>query len=294
MTEDIRKAIDRLSAIDRKHADQAIESARALGALGAEALCAVLEVPTALNVPGGRRSISAELARQEPAGVIPALLKALAHEDWRPNQVASDAIGLMGEAAVPYLIENLETESAPNGRINTMLVLRRMGATAAAGAFAKLAREDDVAEGRAAAVEALGWLGGKESGSAVAAALEDASPLVRLKAVKAAGWLKAREAVEGTLAFARSTDAEGRAAAVYTLDRIADTRATPFVTDALKDPAPYVRWSAAVALRRLWQESCQEAIRAALADEEEPVRAAARETLRIAAPDLARKLLPEE
>ena len=291
MKEEIREAITHLSGFDRKHSSEAIEAARALGALGVEALCAVLDTPAALNVPGPRRTLSAQLARQDPAAVAPALLRALAHKDWRPNQVACDAIGLMKETMTPALIDNLETEREPTGRINTILILRRMGVSAAAPALAKLAREDPVAEVRAAAVEALGHLGVSQAAAAVVAGLDDTSPAVRLKSVKAAGWLRMCEATEGILAFARSADTEGRAAAVYALDRIGEVRATSFVVDCLKDADPYVRWSAAVALRRLWQEGCETALEKVLEDTEETVAAAALETLCIAAPKRARGLL---
>jgi len=289
MKEEIQRAIERLSAFDREHASEAVEAATALGALGAEALCAALDAPEALNVPAARHALKDQIARQDPAAVAPALLRALAHGDWRPNQVASDAIGLMVDAMVPALIRNLETESEPNGRINTMVILRRMGVSAAGPAFAKLAREDAAVDVRAAAVEALGHLGVEEAGAAAVVALSDGSPLVRLKAVKAAGWLRAREAVDGVLAFARDADAEGRAAAVYALDRIGDTRAADDVVRLLKDPEPYVRWSAAVALRRLWTEGCEDAVHAAVGDEEETVAAAALETLCIAGPQRSRK-----
>lgn len=289
MKEEIRSAIEHLSAFGREHASGAIEAARALGALGAEALGAVLDTPEALNVPGGRRTVSAEIARQGPAAVAPALLRALAHRDWRPNQVACDAIGLMKEAMVPHLVGNLETEGEPNGRINTILILRRMGVSAAGPVLAKLVREDGTTDVRAAAVEALGHLGVEEADAAVAVALSDESPLVRLKAVKAAGWLQAREAVDGILAFARTADAEGRAAAVYAVDRIGDTRAADDVVRLLEDPDPYVRWSAAVALRRLWTEGCEDAVKAAVNDEEETVAAAALETLCIAGPRCCRE-----
>ncbi|HUV38274.1 MAG TPA: HEAT repeat domain-containing protein, partial [Planctomycetota bacterium] len=68
-------------------------------------------------------------------------------------------------------------------------------------------------------------------------------------------------------------------AAVYALDRIGDTRAAAFVIECLEDPDPYVRWSAAVALRRLWTPDCAAALRKAAADPEETVATAARDTL---------------
>ena len=291
MKEEIRKAIKRLSGFDRKHADEAAGAAEALGALGARALCAALGSPEALNVPAGRRMVSAQLGTQDASAVAPALLRALAHKDWRPNQVACDAIGLMKEAMTPALIDNLETEREPNGRLNTILILRRMGVSAAAPSLAKLAREDPDAEIRAAAVEALGHLGVSQAAAAVVVALDDTSPAVRLKSVKAAGWLRMCDATEGILAFARLADTEGRAAAVYALDRIGEVRATPFVVDCLKDADPCVRWSATVALRRLWQEDCETALEKALDDTEETVAAAALETLCIVAPTRARELL---
>jgi len=291
MKEEIRRAIERLSGFDRDHSAEAVEAAKAVGALGVEALCAALDTPEALNVPRARHALKDEIARRDPAVVAPALLRALAHKDWRPNQVACDVINLMQEAMTPALIDNLETERQPNGRINTMLILRRMGASAAAPSLVKLACEDSVAEVRATAVEALGYLGVAQAADAVVVALDDTSPAVRLKAVKAAGWLRMCDAAEGVVAFARSADTEGRAAAVYALDRIGDVRATPFVVDCLEDPDPYVRWSAVVALRRLWKEGCETPLEKALEDTEETVAAAALETLCIAAPTKARNRL---
>jgi len=291
MDETIRKAIEHMSGFGRGRADEAAEAARAIGALGVEALCAALLTPEALNVPKGRHALKDEIARQGPGAVAPALLAALAHPDWRPNQVACDVIALMPEAMAPRLIAFLVEAGPPHGRINAILVLRRMGVTDAGAALAGLAGGDPAPEVRAAAVEALGWLGADGAGEAVVRALADESGDVRLKAVRAAGWLRLPEAVDGILALLPSADAEARAAAVYALDRIGDARAAARVADLLEDPEPYVRWSAAVALRRLWTDACGPALAAALRDDEETVAASALDTLCIAAPRIDADLL---
>ena len=274
MTRDqVEELIRRLSGAE------AVEAAEVLGALGHEALCRALNTPEVLVVPGGRRALSAQLARQDAAAVTGALMRALAHKDWRPVQVAFDAIQAFGERMIPVLIENLEKEEEPAGRASTIMTLERMGASAAGNTLARAAHEDPVSEVRLAAVQALGRIGGDQAPAAAVAGLRDESQAVRLAAVRAAGWLRAREAVEGVIDFARAAATDARAAAVYALDRIGDTRATGFVTGLLKDPAPYVRWSAAVALRRLWTAKCEAALREAIGDADEVVATAALETL---------------
>ncbi|HUV39247.1 MAG TPA: HEAT repeat domain-containing protein, partial [Planctomycetota bacterium] len=211
MKEAIQSAIERLSAIDRAHPDEAVEAARAVAALGPEALCAVLEAPEALNVPGGRRTISAAFAVQSPAAVSAALVKALDHKDWRPVQVATDAIGLMAEAMSPVLVASMTPDANAWGLLNTITAVRRMGVETAGPALKMLAREHADERVRAASVEALGWMGVNEARAGIAAALSEDSAEVRLKATKAAGWLRLGEAVDGILAFAREADAPGRA-----------------------------------------------------------------------------------
>jgi HEAT repeat protein len=284
MNEAIRKAIEHMSGFGRDHSDEAVAAARAIGAMGVEALCEALLTPEALNVPAGRHALKDEIARQDPAAVAPALLKALAHKDWRPNQVACDVIELMKEAMAPRLVEFLREQGPPHGRINAILILQRMGVNDAGPVLVRLATDDPEPEVRAAAVEALGYLASDGATEAVAEALRDESGEVRLKAIRAAGWLRASEAVDGILAFLDHADAEGRAAAVYALDRIGETRATARVVELLRDPEPYVCWSAAVALRRLWNDTCRHPLEVALKDDEETVAVSALETLCIAAP----------
>ena len=284
MDETIRKAIETMSGFGRDRADEAVEAAQAIGALGAEALCATLMTPEALNVPKGRHALKDEIARQDPAAVTPTLLEALSHKDWRPSQVASDVIGLMKEAMAPRLIEFLAEEGRPWGRMNAIRILRQMGVDDVGPTLVHLATDDPAPEVRAAAVEALGWMASDGANETIAKALHDGPGEVRLKAAKAAGWLRLPEAVEGILEFLRSADAEGRAAAVYALHRIGDTRATPVVVELLHDASPYVRWSAAVALRRLWTEDCRAPLEQALADSEETVAVSALETLALGAP----------
>jgi HEAT repeat protein len=279
MNDEIRYAVDRLTRIDRGHPDEAVEAAEALAALGPEALCAVLERPEALNVPRGRRAISAALAAQDPSAVSAALIKALDSTDWRPVQVATDAIGLMAEAMSPVLVASMTPEANAWGLLNTITAVRRMGLEEAGPALRTLARGHADERVRAAAVESLGWMGTGRAAAALADALRDASTGVRLKAVKSAGWLRTCEVVDEVIAFGREADAAGRAVAVYALDRIGEVKATPFVIECLGDADAYVRWSAAVALRRLWTPDCADALQRATADTEETVAGAARETL---------------
>ena len=272
---------------------ESAEAADALAALSLEAMITALNTPEMLTRAPGRRKLSAHLAAQDPAEVMPPLLAALAYVHWAPNQVAIDALCAMGEPAIPYLIENLANEPDGHGRRQTIIALRRMDAIAAVSALERLGREDPVTEVRAHAIQALGMLGAEDSAPTITAALGDKSHVVRYEAIKAAGWLRLSAAADALVELLRSKSGQERALAVYALDRIGDTRATAAVVALLQDPSPYVRWAAAVAIRRLWKNDCQGPLEKALNDGEETVAAAALETLFIMAPSVPRHLLAE-
>ncbi len=260
---------------------EAVEAANELDSLGLEAMIGALEQPEVLVSPGGRRTLSKHLARQEMSAVLPSLVKAVSHGDWRPCQVACDALCLIGKEVVPALAERLlQKDIGTEGKKNIILALLRLGGADALKSIQKVAAEDNDADVRESAVSTLGRIG-IEDEKPILLALQDESENVRYAAAIAAGWLRIKDAAKGILELMKELSGDRKAYAIYALDRIGDLQATPIVCESLKDTEPYVRWSAAVALRRLWREDCHDRLIEMLDDPEETVAAAASETLRM-------------
>lgn len=258
---------------------RAKEAARQIGRQGAEAVRAALEAPEYLTVPAGRRALSLVSAGLPAPEVLPILFAALERKDWRPNQVACDALCVMGEAISSELTAQLRTSASGYARVLLILCLQRIGGPWAEAPLRKCARSDSEPQVRAAALQALGRLGASASAPEVMAGLSDPAPLVVDAAIRAAGCLRLPEAVARLQELLPSESAERRAALVYALERIGAPEGRPAILEALQDPDAYVRWSATVALRRLWAAACQAPLAERLQDPNATVAASARETL---------------
>jgi HEAT repeat protein len=123
-----------------------------------------------------RRDAALELGRIGPErGVIPALIQALGDDEWKVREAASDALGRIGPEAVPALIQALEDEDW-RVREAAAWALRviRPRAVGAAPALLQVLEDDENADVREAAAEALGETGlEKEVIPALIQALED-------------------------------------------------------------------------------------------------------------------------
>ena len=256
--------------------------------LGPEALKLALTFPEPLLFPPTRRWLARLALRMPQKDVMPVLLEALAHPDWRIYQVARDAISKMGTDARDALVENLETCPSKDGRIQTLYCLHHLadpfgpqavGDESLIAPIAKVAASDESADVRAYAITVLSRSEASEAADVIAAALDDTSEAVRLAAVAASARLGLKEAISALISMLSHTESEVRADVVRALDRIGDVSAAAVVRERLTDDNWYVRWAAVGALENLWEDDNAAALEAAADDENTVVAVAAREVL---------------
>lgn len=132
-----------------------------------------------------RKASSERLAQlPNPAAVAAKLVEVLSDRDQTgARNAAAEALGRMGEAAVPALLALLEHDGADQRRFAAE-ILAVVGSRTAEGPL--VAALDDVDPNvRVAAAEALGKVGGDEAASALELALERPDALLRLSAMDA-------------------------------------------------------------------------------------------------------------
>jgi len=155
---------------------------------------------------------------------LPALTKALKHDDWGVRHCVTEALWELGSEAVPALIEALQ---------------------------------DRKSEVRISAAKSLGLIGpgAKDAVPALAQTLTDQDVHVRLTAAKSLGEIGAgaEPAVPALIGGLRDTDTEVRAWCAYTLECIGPgaKEAIPALGRALNDKSPDVRAAAAEALKKI-------------------------------------------
>ena len=174
---------------------------------------------------------------------------------------AAYAIGSLGGAAVPGLIEALQT-GPEKVRLSASHALCAMGEPAVPALVE--AAGDAREETRVQAVDTLGNMGraARKSVGTLARALEDDSVQVRRRAAEALGTMN-REAVAALPALVRALgdeDVSVRGGTSLTLARMgpAARDALPVLTEALNDENWYVRGNALESLSRIGTpEACQ-------------------------------------
>ncbi len=298
--QDAKNAMDRLHS---KLSPEVVEAcAREIIRLGPEAFKLLVTFPEPLVFPATRHWIVSVALRMKREDVVPILLEALAHPDWRIFQIARDAIAKMGTEVTSDLVANLKRCTVPGGRIHTLYCLHRLadpfgplavGDKSLIARIAKVAGSDESAEVRAKAIEVLSRSEAHEAADTVVGALEDESEDVRLAGATAAGRLRLEKAVPSLIKMLTHEDAEVRADVVYSLDRIGDLAAAEAIRERLADDDWYVRWAAARALENLWEDENVAALESAARDENTLVAIAAIETLVRKVPEQARNTLVE-
>jgi HEAT repeat protein len=237
-----------------------------------------------------------------PAGPedVPALTRALGHEDARARIDAADDLGLIGSpaaAAVPALCKLMERDPDPLARI--------AGARALAGIDPKnekaipilaLALEDRTGKVRRRAAQLLGDLGpgARSAVDALIKASKDSDPTVSWAAVDALGQL-GPEAERAVPALVQALNqASTRGAAVDSLGQIGRQAqsAVTALEQVLKGDDVTVRWATATALVRIGGPGARPGIRFLLKPEGVPGRSLSDAAQILTAPT-AREALPE-
>lgn len=200
---------------------------------------------------------------------VPALLKALKHDDARVRaEAAADlgSLGGVGGEAAPVLVQLLK-DSEPVVRIRAAAALLRIDPknTDALPVLTESLKER-AGKVRKTAAEALAEVGPEARAAvpALAAVLRDDDAGVRWAAAEALGRIgpDAAPAIPALIELLRHDDASTRGAAGDALGWIGPKArsAVPALTAALKDPDEGTRWSAALALVRIEKSAGRAAV----------------------------------
>jgi len=211
-------------------------------------------------VPQPAKKPGAEPSGAGAKAAVPALIKALGHEDRQVRDHAAKALGEIGSPAIPALVETLKEEDW-QVRHYAAKVLGKLGSDARAAVPALIeALKDEHEDVRKAAAEALGKTGsdGKAAVPALMEALRDEHVPVRYRAADALGSIgpDAKAAVPALIEALKDEHEDVREAAVEALGKVGpDARAAvPALSQALKDENEHVRRGAAEALKRIQAE----------------------------------------
>jgi HEAT repeat protein len=186
----------------------------------------------------------------EPA--VPALIKALKDEYayLRVREKAADALVAIGKPAVPVLIEALEDKDAQGWAIG---VLDRIKDGSNVPALIEALKDKNV-QVRANAAKALMRIKDARVVPALIGALRDGNAFVRycaagsLAEAKSLPQAKGTPAVPALIWVLKHMDGRIRSQVAIALGKIKDVRAVPALIEALKYRDKTVRWMAAFAL----------------------------------------------
>lgn len=190
---------------------------------------------------------------------VPALTKALNHQDARVRTDAAEDLGLIGPPAadaVPALVKLMEQDADPLSRIAAAKASARIDPkNETAVPLLVEALKDKTGKVRKRAAESLGDLGpgARPAVAALAKAAKDSDPTVSWAVIDALGQIgpDAEPAVPALVEALK--DASARGAAVDSLGQIGRKARTavPALEQVLKGDDVTVRWAAAAALVRI-------------------------------------------
>lgn len=180
------------------------------------------------------------------------LEKVLNDEFVDVRKAAAWSLGQLGDkASSAALLKSLEKDSAPQVRSASAGALGMLKVASTAPAL-KVALADSDAMVRASSVEALASVSGKDAVPDARELLRDGNWSVRSSALNALGTLKDNGSVNEICGVLAHDDAElTRAGAAHALGKIGDKSAIPALRAALKDGSDRVRAEAGASLARL-------------------------------------------
>jgi HEAT repeat protein len=214
---------------------------------------------------------------------VPSLLQALRHANWKTRKYAAHALGETDRitevgTAVSALVATLGDDHA-EVRDRTAWALGELEEPAAVPALVRALGDGDAAV-RAKAAWALGEIEDPSAVSGLTAALKDGDLDLRRMAVWALGEIEDASAVPVLLVALKDDDAEVRSKTAWALGEIEDAAAVPGLVQALNDPQWQVRKMAAWALGEIDDVSAIAPLQAARYDTNVAVRQAVMHALR--------------
>ena len=208
--------------------------------------------------------------------LIGKLQYALRHPEANVRMAAAEALGQIGDAAVPGLLDTLYDPN-PDVRATVAEALGQIGDAAVPGLLDTL--RDPSPDVRMAAAEALGQIGDVKAVPGLLDTLRDPDPDVRTTVAKALGQIGDVAAVPGLCEVLGDPYIDVRYCAAEALGEIQDVAALPGLLDALHDPDPDVRMAAAEALGEIQDVAAVSGLLHTLRDLKRDVHKAAAEAL---------------
>lgn len=169
-------------------------------------------------------------------GALETLLAALYDQSWRVRKVASERIAQLTDAAqaAARLVEVLGDRDATGARNAAAEALGRIGEPAIPALLALL--EHDGADQRKFAAEILGGIGSRAAERALIAALEDVDPNVQVAAAEALGRVGAEEAASALEGVLERPDALLRLSVMEALAQLGRAPPLPVLVALLEEP----------------------------------------------------------
>ncbi len=152
---------------------------------------------------------------------------------------------------VPMALAILASSEDALEREDAVEVLRDSGQPDVVGPLSRVALADEDEDVRAAAIDALGDIGGKDAAQALSVALQDEEPGLRAEAVEALGHIGGQAAAQVLAIALQDADVDVRYLAVESLGEIGGETSIALLERALGDADEDVRDIAAELLREL-------------------------------------------
>jgi HEAT repeat protein len=185
------------------------------------------------------------------------LIWALQNDTWAPTrEIAAQGLGYLGDARAAAPLGAALKDSDPYVRRRAAAALITVPAAGVVRELSAAAVNDQIADVRQFAVQALGWIGNGTVVAALMQATKDPSADVRREAATQLGRIADPLCLEALTALLDTKahpdpDPDVRWAAVIALGKLRDKRAANVLVECLSDTSPQVTNSAERALQKL-------------------------------------------
>jgi HEAT repeat protein len=187
------------------------------------------------------------LGRIAHPSFVPLLTKALGDESPEVRRESTGALGALGDAATPVLVDALNNTDEGVRRIAARLLASKTGKTVLDALSAAL-RQDRDPSVRCIAAKSLGAMSNRTGVATLCHALSDSDPEVRRTSIDSLRKLGELSAVPLLSKLLRDEEATVRRTAAEALGVLRSEEAVPALVNTACHDLPAVRWSAAQAI----------------------------------------------
>jgi HEAT repeat protein len=180
------------------------------------------------------------------------LERALADDQsWKVRAIAAQGLGYLGQESSAKLLGEALHDEYEEVRWWSALALETVPSIDALDDLAHAATRDPSRRVRAAAVEALGWVGDDEAVMPLIRATADSSAAVRQAAAQQLARYEAPASLQALVALFDDESEDVRWAAVVAAGDLREEETVPDLIEAMRDPSPMVANAAERALQRM-------------------------------------------